>query len=374
MIPFAVRVIDRGEKGFYFRWRDESGRIREEATGLHRRRDAERAAAEKERQLRAKAPTGDIEWEAWREIISIEYCSGLALATERQIESTLTRLESSLGGAPAYLSAITPQVLSRHAAAMRRAGRSENTIASHFRTLRGLLAWSVAQGYLSSMPVIPRIARATGTRARGRPLTDAEFDQMLTAVPSVVEPGTGDSWQHFLRGLWLSGLRLSEALRLTWEPSASGIWLDFRNNRARLVIRSHAEKGQRDRLLPLTPDFAEWIGRDGTGRVFRPLVRYGRVTASRDQCSHVISAIGKSAQVETEPGRFATAHDLRRSFCLRWAMIVAPAVLQQLARHASVATTMEFYAHADADRWADQIESAWREKVNCEVNRKTENA
>ena len=43
---------------------------------------------------------------------------------------------------------------------------------------------------------------------------------MLTAVPLVrkLEP---EKWQRLLRGLWLSSLRLGEALSLSWDENVA---------------------------------------------------------------------------------------------------------------------------------------------------------
>jgi integrase len=93
----------------------------------------------------------------------------------------------------------------------------------------------------------------------------------------------------------------------------------------------------------------------------------------------VVSAIGRKAGVVVgqtdkwvnEDGKrvrkpvkmFAGAHDLRRGFCSRWARKVMPAVLQRLARHANIATTMGFYVSLSADEigadlWADHKPTA----------------
>ncbi len=67
--------------------------------------------------------------------------------------------------------------------------------------------------------------------------------------------------------------------------------------------------------------------------------------------------VGQTEKLVEEDGKrvkktvklFAGAHDLRRAFCSRWAKKVMPAVLQRLARHANVATTMAYYVSLTAD-------------------------
>jgi integrase len=46
--------------------------------------------------------------------------------------------------------------------------------------------------------------------------------------------------------------------------------------------------------------------------------------------------------VNMADGKFASTHDLRRSFGTRWSSKVMPAVLMQLMRHDSIETTMKF--------------------------------
>ena len=53
--------------------------------------------------------------------------------------------------------------------------------------------------------------------------------------------------------------------------------------------------------------------------------------------------------------KFASCHDLRRSFGTRWAKRVMPAVLQRLMRHSQIATTMKHYVTMDADSVADEL-------------------
>ena len=69
----------------------------------------------------------------------------------------------------------------------------------------------------------------------------------------------------------------------------------------------------------------------------------------------VVATVEKRKRVDgklvtTTAKKFATAHDLRRSFGTRWAKRVMPAVLQRLMRHAEIATTMKYYVTMDADR------------------------
>ena len=63
--------------------------------------------------------------------------------------------------------------------------------------------------------------------------------------------------------------------------------------------------------------------------------------------------------------KYASAHDLRRSFCQRWSIQVLPQVLMQLARHKTIHTTMTYCAGRDAELAAD---ATWEAFANTSAN------
>jgi integrase len=129
-------------------------------------------------------------------------------------------------------------------------------------------------------------------------------------------------------------------------------------------IPAACEKGNRDRVLPITPDFAEFPlttpEANRRGQVFRPLMPSGN-PATAGQVGRMVAMIGELARVvvhsdpRTGKVKFASAHDLRRSFGNRWAKRVMPAVLQRLMRHESIETTMGYYVDLDADELAEDL-------------------
>ena len=62
--------------------------------------------------------------------------------------------------------------------------------------------------------------------------------------------------------------------------------------------------------------------------------------------------------------KFASAHDLRRSFGARWAPRVMPATLRELMRHDSIETTMRYYVGANAKSTAAALWDAHRGRAN----------
>jgi integrase len=78
-------------------------------------------------------------------------------------------------------------------------------------------------------------------------------------------------------------------------------------------------------------------------------------------CKNVCS-IGERANivVGSDGGKtkYASAHDLRRSFGLRWSERVMPAQLKELMRHESISTTMSYYVGRNAETTAAALYDA----------------
>ena len=251
-------------------------------------------------------------------------------------------------------------MISRLAGKLRATGIKETTIARHLRHVKAALRWAERMGLLTKAPTIdiPRPAKGQSLM-KGRPITAEEFDRMLAAVPKV-RPNDPEPWTRLLWGLWLSGLRLGEALALSWDSDAP-LAVDFTGKRPVFVILARAQKARRDELLPMTPDFADWLMRtpeaERVGIVF-PLAdpKMGRPLCI-GTVGPVVSAIGRKAGVVTDKaeGRYASAHDLRRAFGTRWSKKLMPAVLQRLMRHRDIGTTMNYYVKESAEDIAEDL-------------------
>jgi integrase len=146
---------------------------------------------------------------------------------------------------------------------------------------------------------------------------------------------------------------LRESVALSWDADEP-FTVDLAGRHPQFRILK--QKSGKQQLLPMTPDFTEWLLQTPedarSGPVFP--IRVGRDAAGR-----IVSRIGKRARVVVDKaaGKFATAHDLRRSFGTRWSQHVMPATLQKMMRHASIKTTMAFYVDREADDIAAEL---WR--------------
>ena len=94
------------------------------------------------------------------------------------------------------------------------------------------------------------------------------------------------------------------------------------------------------------------------GFVFDPQPRrvHGfRLTTHR--VGELLSEIGKAARIVVRTdangqAKYATAHDLRRSFGEKWANRLMPQQLMELMRHESIETTLRYYVGRNAKRTA----------------------
>ena len=239
---------------------------------------------------------------------------------------------------PSRLRDVTTESVSRWVVALRDEGRKDATIGPYCRHLRGALNWAKSMGFISDAP---RIREPKGAKMKGRPIVLEEHERMLAAVQKVVRADQVGLWLRFLDGLWWSGLRLSEALRLSWDSADPIAVIMQPGYHPALRFQLGSQKAKRAELVPMAPEFAELLEATPEGE------RHGRVfpiPQSLDRVGVLMSAIGRKAGVvvDEETEKPATAHDYRRAFGTRWSKRVMPAVLRRLMRHKDIGTTLKY--------------------------------
>ncbi len=163
---------------------------------------------------------------------------------------------------------------------------------------------------------------------KGGALVGEQFDRMLLAVPKI-RPKDSAEWQRYLTGLWLSGLRLAESIALSWDADAP-FAVDLSGRRPAVPNQGGGTEVGQDELLPMTPDFAEFLLRTPEGqrhgRVFRLNEVETGIPITAHSVGQLVAKIGETAGivVNAVEGKTASAHDLRRTFASRWARRVAP--------------------------------------------------
>ena len=366
MQPVRVHVIDRSRtRLLQLVYRDpRSGRKVTRSSGTTNRRDAERAAARWEDELNSQqlSADGSIAFGHFVDLLDERHLKGLRTKTRTDYLGALEQLERYCQ--PQTLRDVTSELLTEFVGEMRAdsRNRSEETIRSRLAAIRASINWGVDAGLLPYCPRMPRMPRRRQSAGgmRGRPLSDAEFKQIIDATPDIVGTERAPAWQHSLNGLWLSGLRLGEAIELSWDRS-DVISVDLSGERPMFRIPPGGDKSGKGKLLPITPDFAAMLEQCETrsGNVFGfPKERPGRTGGDPGEyASKTITKICRHAGVLTseDPKRHASAHDLRRSFGARWSRKVMPQVLQLLMRHESIETTMRYYVGQDVQHATEVI-------------------
>jgi integrase len=400
-----VTVVEFGDRAHYqMQFRDPfTGKKKTRSTGVERggakaRKEAEKAAGKWEAELREGRfqNTSKMTWQAFRDRYEKDVLTSLAEGTDAKVQGVFNSLESIL--APARLRDLTAERLSHYQSKLRENGLAESTIAGMLAHLRAALNWAAKMGMLPKAPAIERPKRAKSSKImKGRPITLEEFERMLAKVADVVTAELAEdaepvaaaereeaiaAWKFYLRGLWASGLRLGESMDLDWERP-DRLRVDMDGKRPMLHIPAELEKGNADRLLPMAPEFAELLQsvpvEERTGPVFKLVTRRGK-RPTEWSVSKALSAIGEKAGVKVdqrEKGgkaavKFASAHDLRRSFGARWATRVMPQVLMELMRHESIETTLRFYVGKNAETTADVLWAAHEAASNKSGNSRVE--
>jgi len=375
-----VHVIDYGRKNLYMRYSDPiTGKQIARSTGTRKKAEANRVAAKWEAELqegRYKSPS-KIAWQEFTDRYNDEVLPSLADRTASKVWSTFNSIEASIN--PKRLADLTAERLSQWQKHLREKGLAEATIKGYCAHLKASLNWAKdVAGMIHEVPKIRMPQRAkTAKVMKGRAITAEEFERMILKVPAIVGEERAKHWEHLLNGLWWSGLRLGEAVELTWD--GDGLRVEKSEGYFMLRIPAESQKSNIEQLLPIAPEFAEMLEavpvEERTGSVFRtPTTR--KETRRTDTVGKVVTNIGKAAQVKVnaenrkrinkETGKlesvkfikWASAHDLRRAFGTRWAPLLSPTDLKVLMRHDNIETTLKFYVSQDAKSLTERLHTA----------------
>ena len=141
-------------------------------------------------------------------------------------------------------------------------GNRQGTITSGTGALSAGLSWAAELGLMEpvKMPSARGREAVDDIEMRGRPLTDEEFSLLVKSVGKTKSTlkiaGQAKRWRQLLRGLWLSGLRISEAMTL--HESRRDCHRPLRlDDKARLLFLS-SQKNRRDqssRSRQTSPNF-----------------------------------------------------------------------------------------------------------------------
>ena len=348
-----------GSPFFQVRVHFTDGQVKEKSTKKRNRREAEAASHVILSQMSDIACYEKHGWVQFCLRYEREHLGNRPAKTIENFRSAVARFDSLVQ--VEFVSDITSKKLVEFAVRLRAEGKSEATIQAYRDHLMSSLTWAEQMGYIKERPKPPRLSRVpSGTR--GRALSEEEFERMVSVLPQVVGEKYSPRWEWNLRAMWLSGLRLGETFHVYWNQTTDGHYIfDLDTPRPKLSISAFHEKAFMDRVIPITPDFAEFLREvpldNRSGRLFLwPLSR--GLSESIKTVGKRISETGRLANVVTSRNKYASSHDLRRSFGTRWSFRVQPFVLRTLMRHSSITTTEKYYVSQNSDRVGDALYSA----------------
>ena len=316
-------------------------------------KDAERAAADWQREINEFRGNDGDSWDWFRLRFKDEHLAGLSVPTQKSYYTALEAYETEMN--PKTLKDLNSSAISQFNGKLLKRERplSPSTIANYLTHLRSALNWADAVGMIKKPPKI-RISEVES--GRGRALTDAEYQQMLATCEARVGAKYAEQWRRFLQLLWLSGLRINEAYSLSWDSGPYRVDLEAQPYPCLLI--GAKQKNRSEDAVPIPPDFYEWLRAtpplERRGKVVRLITEYGDEFLMK-KVGLKVSEIGELAGIKTPSGH-ATAHDFRRSFGTRWAALVRPMTLKKIMRHKNIQTTLKYYltlsaADAGQDLW-----------------------
>jgi integrase len=398
-----VRVTKYGDRTNWMMYYKDprTARVVTKSTGKTNKRDADIAARKWEVELRAGIykPACKVTWdEAVDEFLHV-HLDGAPDKTFRSYKTALDLLKKDRKlSAAAKLAGVDEKLLSDWAQQLRQRSASNPTIKSYLRHVRAFLGWCAQKKWMSRADLPDfSLLMPKGEDKKGRPITLEEFERILAVLPQKLNRRVGGkknwhdepalpevvaSWEHLLWGYWLSGLRLSEALTLQWDDAGDMSELHVMDLGDLPLFYMPAEKQKRkvSGPVPMVPEFAEFLRqtpeRKRRGSVFAPLSRDGQRRVGHEvNVSKFIAALGKAANVVVKrfasgKVKYASAHDLRRSFCNRICHDLPGMVAKEFTRHKRVETLETYYTGRDAKQ-AIQLLNAARQAKNQHFNQQS---
>lgn len=320
-------------------WNDpDTGRRKSRSAGTADEDKAEQARADLEYELNhgRHQEASRMSWERFRELFEGEYVSALREDTRLVYNNVFNLFEAVCK--PATLRGITERTVSAFAAGLRqRPGRNGNktmtpcSIKVRLQFLHTALQWAADQKLIPACPKFPSVKVP---KKKPRPVPAETAERLLAKAPDA-------QTRAFLLCGWLAGLRRNEAVALEWRQTDAAPWVDLDGDR--IVLPADFVKGGEDQWVPLDPQLrAELEAMPRRGRkVFRFVSTATGEPLTPSGVSMMITKLARAAGVRL------SMKVLRKGFGSRYAGKVPAQVLQKLMRHASITTTMDYYANVD---------------------------
>ena len=134
---------------------------------------------------------------------------------------------------------------------LRKKEKQPATIEGYVKRILAAVNW----GYRSDRLSYSFKGKKRDSEIRSRPNTVEELDRIINQVPTI-RPNDHPLWAFYIKGLFWSGLRRAESVRLGWDWSFD-FSVDISSSCPYFNVRGEGQKSGKDKLLPMAPEFAE---------------------------------------------------------------------------------------------------------------------
>ncbi len=307
---------------YCLRWRDKQGRVRTETVGPDRKL-AERMRTEREAALNS-GKYRTLRRVSFQDFVNEEEEVMTGRVAEATVQQTRTSLDhfARLCNPRALVDIDLPMVEQFYARRLKEV--SEATANKDLRHVKACLNRAVERGYMAENPT-NKVKPAREPEKEIRVLSREEVGKLMHACPLVW-------WQALVAVAVTTGMRRGELLALRWEDvdfSQETVWV--RNT------AEHRTKSRKNRALALWPAVADLLH-------FLP--RRGELVFGTEDGPMRGDTVTKEfgTIVEGAAIKHCTLHDLRRTFVSHLANAgVNAALVQQLAGHSAISTTVRYY-------------------------------
>lgn len=389
-----VYVIEKGDRGFVFRWRDRGRNWRQRKCDARTRRSAERAARDLEDELSMPSPShesfGPKLWGNFCSRYKDEHLKRTSNGNQAKWSSVCVQFSSfikSQGWAEPLelpMEQIDLGFMISFEAWLERHLGSSASVDSYLKTLRAGLSFAAEIGWLDPIPRrrkrnTKNKKKASKPKMKGRPVVGEEVERLVWAVDKELEEHQREGFKEIIQAYWHGGLRLSEPLDFHWTDLTYHVPL--LDGPFPKVAFSELQKSGEAEEVTITSEFANLLLsiRKEDGWVFNPLGKPGERLQTGQAIGRVMRTLAIRAGLVLSPateGRkavYLTAQNLRQGLAYRLCQRGASsATLKHIMRHSDWKTTMLFYsgqgareAHEDMLRCRPAVDAGYLPCAHC---------
>ncbi|MEL6897286.1 MAG: tyrosine-type recombinase/integrase, partial [Planctomycetota bacterium] len=385
MKTISVRVVQTQRDGTIFKWFDHSGTERQRThIGKKSRRAIEQARQELEETVNAVGAT--MRWSKFVERFNGSFLEGMTKGGQGKPRTMVNRMTNYLnesGFGDIACSDINEDIILAIQEQERAAGLAQMTVRTNMGALWAVLNWGAENNLLPRLhrprKRVRKKDRKQASKAKGRSLTMEEIERMIDAINrnATHDPSHKQKCMRTVRKdsesaeiavraihvMRLTGGRLDDVHCLRWDPSHDDHYIESLNGRTPAILYTPEQKSGVEQSIPLTPmavQYLQSIAADD-GYVCRMTGRQGEHSTA-NRLGRIIANAGRAAGVVVKPNggrfgktKFASAHDLRRTFASSMLDHLTLRDAQKMMRHASLETLITFYSDTLDEELATNI-------------------